>query len=245
MGARAEGMGYASGCLGDVWSLTNNIAGLAKSDDIAAGFSYEALPSAPFFNRTAAVFALPVRPGVAGIGVFRFGDDLYNEQILSAGFANKFGLASLGIKLNYLQYQVSGRGTTSALTVSFGGIATLTPQLLFGAHILNINQPVIDKLSEERAPTKLQATVAFVPSTKLTVAAEIEKDLRYPAILKAGIEYQALKKISFRTGFNLRPQATFFGLGFTPRKFVVDYALQLNHVLGVTHQATITYRFKT
>jgi len=244
MGARAEGMGYASGCLGDVWSITNNVAGLARSNDIAAGFTYHAIPSAPFFNRMNAVFAFPVKPGIAGISVFRFGDDLYNEHLLSAGFANTFGLASLGIKLNYLQYRVSGLGTTSSLTVSFGGIATLTPQLLFGAHILNINQPVINSASEERAPTKLQAAMAFVPSNRLTVAAEIEKDLRYPAVLKAGIEYQALKKITFRTGFNLHPQAIFFGLGFMPRKVALDYALEHNQVFGVTHQATVTYRFK-
>lgn len=244
MGARAEGMGYASGCLADVWSLTGNIAGLAKSGDAAAGFAYEAIPSAPFFNRMAAVFALPVKPGVAGISVFRFGDDLYNEHVLSAGFANTFGLASLGVKLNYLQYQVAGLGSTNALTVSFGGIATLTPELLFGAHIVNINQPVIAKSTEERTPTKLHATIAFVPSSKLSVAAEVEKDLRYPATLKAGFEYQAFKKITFRSGFNLHPQAGFFGLGFTPRKFSLDYALQLNNTFGLTHQATAIYRFR-
>lgn len=244
MGARAEGMGNASSCNGDVWSMTNNIAGLARTQGAAAGFSYHAIPSAPFFNRMAAVFALPVKPGVAGIGVYRFGDDLYNEQVLSAGFANTFGLASLGVRLNYLQYQTQGVGTTSVLTVSFGGIATITPQLLFGAHILNINQPVIDESTEERAPTKLHAAVSFVPSGKLTVTAEVEKDLRYRAMLKAGIEYEAFKKLAFRTGFNLHPEAGYFGLGFKLRKFGLDYALQLNHAFGLTHQATVTYHFK-
>lgn len=244
MGARAQGMGNASACLGDVWSITNNIAGLAKTEGTFAGFSYHAIPSAPFFNRMAAAFALPVKPGVAGIGVFRFGDDLYSEQVVSVGFANTFGLASLGARVNYAQYQANGLGTANAVTVSFGGIATLTPELLVGAHIFNINQPIIDESTEERAPTKLHASIGFVPSKTFIAAAEIEKDLRHPAIIKLGVEYEAFQKITFRTGFNLHPQAAFLGLGFKPRKFALDYALQVNHAFGVTHQATVVYHFK-
>lgn len=244
MGARAQAMGNASAALSDVWSITHNMAGLAKTEGATAGFSYDALPSAPFFNRMAAVVAVPVKPGVAGIGMFRFGDDLYNEQVLSAGFANTFGLASLGVRLNYLQYQVNGLGTTTALTASFGGIATITPELLFGAHILNINQPIIDESTEERVPTKLHASIAFVPSEKLIAAAEIEKDLRYRAMIKAGVEYEAFRKIIFRSGVHLHPQAAFFGLGFRPRRFTLDYAVQIDRPLGLTHQATVTYQFK-
>lgn len=245
MGARAHGMGNASACLSDVWSITNNIAGLANTRSTCAGFSYHAIPSTPFFDRMAAVFALPVKRGGAGVGIFRFGDALYNEQMLSAGFANTFGLASLGLRVNYLQYQADGFGAARALTVSFGGIATITPQLLFGAHILNINQPIIDESTGERAPTKMHASIAFVPSKKLTVAAEIEKDVRHRAMLKAGVEYEVLKKITFRSGFNVHPEAAFFGLGFKPRrKLTLDYALEVNHAFGLMHQATATYHLK-
>ena len=243
MGARAEGMGNASACLRDVWSITNNIAGLASMRGATAGFSYQAIPSAPFLNRMAAVFALPVKPGVAGLGVFRFGDDLYNEHVLSAGFANTFGLALLGLRVNYVQYKANRLGTTTALTASFGGIATITPELLFGAHILNINQPIIDESTGERVPTKLHAAIAFIPSDKLTLATEIEKHLRYRAVLKAGIEYEAFKKITFRSGFNLHPQASYLGVGFKPRKFTLDYGVQLTQAFGLTHQAAVTYQF--
>src|SRR3546814_5282531 len=60
-----------------------------------------------------------------------------------------------------------GLGAITAFTVSFGGIATLTPQLLFGAHIVNINQPIINELTQERIPTRLLAGMAFKPSDKL------------------------------------------------------------------------------
>lgn len=244
MGARAHAMANASACVSDAWSLHNNIAGLAEVDGAAAGSSYHAIPSAKFFDRMAAVFAVPLKGGVAGAGLFRFGDDLYHEQIVSLGFANRFGLASLGLKLNYIQYGAAGMETRHALTASFGGIASLTPVLSFGAHVININQPIINERTGERLPTRLLAGMAFKPSEKLFVAAELEKDLAYTPSWKSGLEYQFLKRIAFRTGFQLHPQAGFFGFGFRGRKVVIDYALQFNAHTGISHQATFTFQFR-
>src|SRR5690349_10705923 len=150
MGARAHGLGYSSSCLGDAWSMANNVAGLAKVETASAAFSYHAIPSFKSFNRMTAIMTAPLLGGTAGASLFRFGDDLYNEQIMSAGFANTFGLASLGLKINYIQFHAEGLETVGVFTASFGGIATLTPQLSFGAHILNINQPVINDLTGEK-----------------------------------------------------------------------------------------------
>jgi hypothetical protein len=240
MGARANGLGNASSCLADGWSLANNVGGLAKVDKPNAGFSYHAIPSASFFNRMSAVISIPVRNGATGLSVFRFGDDLYNEQIVSLGVAHKFGLASLGVKVNYLQYNAEAMGRREAWTCSFGGIAEITPRLLVGAHIININQPVINTLTGERIPTRLIAGIALKPSEKIFIAGEIEKDLEYSPVFKTGLEYQALKKIAFRTGLNLNPEVAFFGMGFKPGKFHLDYALQLNNSFGLSHQATVT-----
>lgn len=244
MGARSQGIGYASGCISDVWSMTNNIAGLAEAKTPVAAVSYNAIPSFKVFNRMAAVFALPILSGNAGISAFRFGDDLYREQMLSIGYADRFGLASLGIKLNYLQYRVEGNATRNALTLSFGGIATITPDFSFGAHIVNINQPIVNELTGERVPTILFAGMAVKLSDQLTLAGELEQHQQRTPIAKAGLEYKAHKKITFRTGFNLNPQAGFFGMGFSVKKYDLDYAMQLTHAFGLSHQATVTIPFR-
>lgn len=242
MGARAQGMGNASACLSDIWSLTNNIAGLAKTEGPEAAFSCHAIPDLKFFNRMSAVFAAPVKGGVAGASFFRFGDELYNEQLVSFGYANTFGLASLGLKANCIQHRAEGMETRTAFTVSFGGVATLTPRLIVGAHIVNINQPVIDDQSGESIPTRLIAGLSLLPSDKLIISGEIEKQLGHRPTLKTGLEYLALKKIAFRTGFNLHPHSGFFGFGFKTRKFDLDYSLAFNHALGLSHQATVSYK---
>lgn len=243
MGARSSGLGNSSSCLEDEWSILNNVAGLAKVTDAAAAFTYDAQPGFIPFNKMAGVFALPVKVGVAGIGLFRFGDELYNEQIVTAGFANTFGLASIGLKANYIQYTTTGFGRKGVFSISFGGIAKLTEQISVGAHIININQPDISKAENEKLPTVLILGVAARLTTQTLFVTELEKDLGYPLKWKTGIEYRPFKKFTARTGFNIKPEAIFFGLGFRPRKFRLDYAYQHNFIFGSRHQATVAYIF--
>jgi hypothetical protein len=237
-------LGYSSSCLSDEWALFNNVAGLAKVKQSAAAFTYDALPAFSSFNRMAALFAMPIKPGIAAFGVYRFGDDLYNEQVMTAGYANTLGLASLGVKVNYIQYSAQGFGNARAVTVSFGGIANLTPQLSIGAHIVNINQPKLSEVNKETLPTLLILGVGIKASEKVFITSEVEKDLNYDVRWKSGLEYQLHKKVVARTGFNLNPQAGFLGIGLRPKKFTLDYAFQYTSTLGARHQATVVYKFK-
>jgi hypothetical protein len=244
MGARAMSMGYASACLQDEWSILNNPAGLSEVKNVTSAFSYNAYPTFKSFNRMAATFSVPSKFGVTGISVFKFGDDLYNEQLLSMAFANRFGLASLGLQINYLQYQAQSFGTTGVFTLSMGGIATLTPQLMIGAYVRNINQPKIATGDEdEYVPTLLSAGLAFKPSDKVLLCTEIEKDLRRQTKFKTGVEYIIHKKFTIRTGVNLNPNAGFIGFGFNTKKIKLDYGLEYSYNIGINHQATVCYKF--
>ena len=237
------GLGYASACLSDEWAIFNNPAGLAKVKQTTAGFSYDAMPTFKSFNRMAALITVPSPAFTTAVGAFRFGDALYNEQFLSAGIANKLGLASLGLRFNYIQYHAEGFGTYTALTVSFGGIAELTKTLHIGAHITNINQPVINKQTGEKIPTIMTLGMALIPSEKIFLTSEVEKDLDHKMQWKAGLEYKALKKFTVRTGVNLNPEAAFLGFGWRGKKFIIDYGIKYNPNFGTNHQATVVYPF--
>lgn len=234
-------MGYASAALFDVWGTFNNPAGQSKLQSTAFGFTYDYHPMPSGANRTAFVAAVPVPIGVITGGIYRFGDELYNEQLISAGFASKFGLASLGAQINYVQYSATGFGTKGVVSVNLGGIAQLTPHLLVGAYVINLNQPEIS--AEEKLPTKLVAGLGIKPIEKVFIGIEVEKDLDFDPSWKMGLEYAFHKKFIARTGYNLRPNIGFFGLGFKTKKFLIDYAIQYNVQLGLSHQATIGYQF--
>jgi hypothetical protein len=239
MGARVMGLGNAASCIDDEWSTLNNVGGLAKVNEVTAAFSHYAIPSFKPFNKLAATFVIPVPIGVAGVSFFRFGDDLYNEQLVSFGYSTKFGMASLGVKANYIQYYAEGFGTASAFTVSFGGIAEITPEVLIGAIVDNINQPKLSRTSEERIAARFRIGTLVKLNEKLLATVELEKDSEHSPIAKAGLEYAIHKKFTARTGFNLNPQSAFGGMGFKLRKFKIDYAFQFHEQLGAAHQGTV------
>ena len=143
----------------------------------------------------AAVVALPLNFGVAGAGVFRFGDQLYSEQILALGFSNEFGLASLGLKVNYIQYKAEGFGSKGVFTLSFGGIAKLTEKISVGAHIININQPNLSTAEHEKTYHHFNRRKRFKLSSQTFITTELEKDLSYPVKWKSGVEYQPIQKV--------------------------------------------------
>ncbi len=243
-GARAHSLGYSSACLADEWSVLNNVAGLAKVKDVSVGFTYDMQPSFMPFDKVA--FAL-CRPGKIsiGLGFFRFGDNLYQEQILSGGAGSAIGTTAIGLKVNYIRYSVSGIGDKGILSISLGGISELTPRLTVGAHIINVNQPFLSKADDERLPTLLIVGLMFKLRDNAFVVTELEKDMEFKAVWKSGLEYTLHKKLLIRTGFNLYPSAGFFGLGFRLRKFNADYAFQYSAGWGSRHEATVVYRLKT
>lgn len=238
MGARASGIGYTSACLADEWSSFNNVAGLAEVKLITAAVSYDAQPSFKNFNKTAAVFAIPFKIGVGGIGLYRFGDAAYNEQIITTSFGSTFGIASLGISINYIQYNTEGFGRKDAVSISAGGLAKITSILSVGAYITNINQPTLSE-DKEHLPTILTLGVSMEVTPKLKLATEIRKDLDYGAQWKIGFEYKITSKFIFRSGVNMNPNAGFAGFGFRFKKLNLDYAYAHSLNIGGRHQATV------
>jgi len=242
MGARGAGMGYTTSGNQDEWSLFNNPGGLGKINQTNAGFTYEVQSQLKTANRMAAVFNRPFKWGTPSLGLFRFGDDLYNEQALSVGFGNQFGIASLGMKLNLVQYRAEGFGVSSAMSFDFGGIAELTDKLSIGAYITNLTQSSIGE-DDERLPTRLTTGLSFRPEKNIFITTELSKELDYATTWRTGLEYSFQQKVFFRTGFNVTPNAGFFGVGVSKKKVKFDYAIQLNHLTGASHQASASYWF--
>jgi|SRR5688572_15171095 len=244
MGARAVGLAYASSSLQDEWAIFNNPAGLANVKESVVAFTYDAMPSFKPFNRMAVAFSTPLKMGAVAAGVFRFGDDLYNEQLVCGAYSNTLGLASLGIKLNYVQYNAQGFGSKQVFSVSFGGIAKLTESISIGAHIININQPEISTAEKEKLPTILVVGASAQLSTQTFVTSELEKDLAHAVRWKTGVEYKPFKKFTFRTGYAVNPSAAYIGFGFRSRQFQLDYGYQHHFSTGARHQATVAYQLK-
>lgn len=243
MGARAAAIGGASVTVGDEWSLFNNIGGLANFSEKAIFTSFKNKYGISEFTSLALGAAYPMVGGTAGLGMFRFGDDLYNEQRLNLGYSNQFGIVSLGLNVSYYQLNIEGAGSRKTVMIDFGGRAKLTDHLYFGAHVSNLNQAKLSTISDERIPTIMKTGLSYRPSSDLMLNAEVEKVVDQDAVLKIGLEYQILDQLSLRTGFHTHPFESSFGLGFHPGKLKADYAYNNNPDLGGIHEISLGYSF--
>ncbi|WP_421764777.1 hypothetical protein [Ekhidna sp.] len=243
LGGRSGGMGGASVTLGDEYSLFNNIGGLGRLENHAAFAAYQNRYGVTEFQVIGAGAVYASNFGNTGVGFYKFGDDLYSEQRIHLAFSNKFQMVSLGVGLDLLQYNISTVGTKRALAIQFGGIAEISPALRFGAHIHNLNQAKINDETGERAPTVMKAGISYLPSKELILTAEIEKDLDFDEVFKAGIEYEIVENVYLRTGISTEPFLGAFGLGFHPKNFKFDYAFSNESRLGNIHEISFAYSF--
>jgi hypothetical protein len=246
IGARAAGLSNASVTLSDVWALSNNVAGIAKLDRPELGAFAENRFMIRGFNTVAFQAMYPTaKYGVGGIDLYRFGDQLYNEQRFGIGYAHRIGTVSLGIKLDLLQLRIQDLGSRKAVAFSVGAQMEVVPDLVVGAHVYNLNQTRLAEAEDERVPTLMKTGLSYRPSKKLMLNVETEKQLALPADFKAGLEYRIIEKFALRSGFSTLAQSATFGAGFQARAFAVDYALGARTALGVSNHLSVAYRFES
>ena len=201
VGPKALGMGGVSAVNADVWGVLNNPGGIADAEALAAFVSYRTIFDFAPFNTVSAGVVAPTDLGTAGLGVFRFGDELFNTQMLSISIARKIGIMQLGIKASYLQLNIEGFGSRGVFVADIGGIATLTPELSFGAHIYNFSQSALSAETRERVPTVIRLALSYTPTEAFIFSIEGEKDVDLDPDIKLGLQYQLIESLYLRTGF--------------------------------------------
>lgn len=242
-GGRSMGMGNANVTLGDVWSIFNNVGGLAKTENTQATFSYDHRLNIDELTTLAAAAVIKGKNKAFGLGISSFGSEHFSQNQIGIGFSNQLGIASLGVKINYLQTSIEGFGRGAAAVIEFGGVAELTPELFFGAHVYNVTRAKYGKNSDDRLPTTVKAGISYRPNSKVMVNLEAEKDILLDPLLKMGLEYNLLERVWARVGMNTQPNKFFFGVGFRPKRFHIDYALTQHPSLGNTHHFSFNYLF--
>jgi hypothetical protein len=244
MGARNAALGGASVTISDQWSVFNNVGALGLLNGDFAFTSYQNRFGISELSTMGAGYVKDFGNSAAGIGIYRFGDEFFSEQRVNVAFGHQLDRVSLGASVDYLQYNISTVGSRGVVIFEFGGVAELTKQLSFGAHIFNVNQAKLVEGTQERVPTVMKAGLTYRPSDDLLFNIETEKDLDFDEVFKAGLEYRIVQKVFVRTGFRTAPFNGSFGVGFHPKQFQFDYAFGNDTNLGAIHELSISYQFK-
>jgi len=244
MGARNAALGGASVTLADQWSVFNNVGAMGLLDGDFAFTSYQNRFGISELSTMGAGYVRDFGNSAAGVGVFRFGDEFFSEQRVNVAFGHQLDRVSLGASIDYLQYNIATVGSRGVMVIEFGGVAEITKQIHFGAHIFNLNQATLVKGTYERIPTVMKAGLSYRPSDDLLFNIETEKDLDFDEVFKAGLEYRIVERVFVRTGFRTAPFNGSFGIGFRPKQFQFDYAFSNDTNLGAIHELSVSYQFK-
>jgi hypothetical protein len=242
-GARSAGLGHSSVTFNDSWAVFNNIAGIAALENACVGAAYEQKFNFKGFNTIAFAANMPTKFGNAGLGIYRFGDEIYNETRFNFGWAHRISFVSLGFQVEYFQVNIQDLGARRNLVLNFGGQANITKELVFGAHIYNLNQAKLAEYKDERLPTVMKTGLSYKPIKQLFLAVEVLKDIERPVCYKFGVEYEIVKFLKLRTGLNVQPQVSYFGIGYQNTSFSLDYATTWHQQLGFSHTISLNFRF--
>jgi hypothetical protein len=244
-GAKATALGNQVSNTSDVFSVQNNPAGLGFVKDFGAGIFSERRFLVSGLDLLNASITLPTKTGTFGVSANLFGRKEYNEKMMGISFGKAFGSKfSAGMKFNYLNYAIQEYGQRNLFTFDVGFQYMPNKKVLIGAHIFNPVPIELEKVYDEKVATIMRLGFAYTPVKKLTLLAEIEKDLVFKPNIKLGVDYQIAEKFFLRGGFNSYPLRGTFGFGVHLKQFNLDAGASYHSFLGITPQLSLSYIFK-
>lgn len=225
----------------DPWAIVYNSAGLTQLQDIqCAAFVVPEQFGLSELRTVALAVAVPVHFGTLGLKAERFGFDLYNESEFGLALARKIdGKISAGITADIHHIAISRYGSVTRLTLEAGMLANILARAALGFSVSNIAGATIGK-NNERLPQVLCLGARWCPSNSLLLTLEAEKDVRYPASIKAGIEQKVVSALYLRGGIANNPDKYSIGIALQYLPITFSYAGYSHADLGWTHQIELS-----
>jgi competence ComEA-like helix-hairpin-helix protein len=191
----------------------------------------------------ALTYAEPTKVGTFGLAGKTYGFELYRETQATFNYANSFRKRIyFGLNLNFYNLKIQNYGSASTFGVDAGLLAYLTDFLRWGFSATNLNRAKIGQ-SKEKLPQVYRTGLSVQVRKELNFVLDIEKDTRYNASVKSGVEFSLFDMAVLRAGVGSAPTRFAGGIGFFYSLLEVDYAFYNHQDLGLTHQASLTINF--
>ncbi|MBM4168315.1 MAG: hypothetical protein FJ215_04070 [Ignavibacteria bacterium] len=240
-GARSTAMGGASVAgSADVWAVHSNPARLAGiSAIVVSAFLMPELFGLKELRTVGIGGVMPVGPVSIGVNAVQFGFELYKETNVSASVGGEidWDIAG-GLTVHVNRFSFDRYGATTTILIDCGLQATPLKDLRLGFAAKNISGTTIGS-TNERLPRLFTFGTAYSPIRNFNIAVELEKDVRFPLSLKAGVEQTFFDILSLRLGTSSQPDIFSGGIGMSYSMFDFEYAGFHHPDLGWTHQIEV------
>ena len=244
--ARHRGLsGARCAIVADPASIAANPSGMAFLKSIGASFSFTpGMLGLPELKTHTIMGGVPLSFGGIGIGLRRFGFDLYRETSFLAGGGIRINdEMAVGISSEFRRYAIKGYGTQTVVLLNFGAIREVHDILTVSGTIHNALNATLGK-KPERIPRVISLGIVVTAVPEFLGTCEVEKSTRDPAFVKAGLEFRPLAYAALRAGFSTNPITWSVGCSVSAGLFAFEYGGTNHDVLGWTHQFELAFRWQ-
>ncbi|NQV53630.1 MAG: hypothetical protein HQ500_10630 [Flavobacteriales bacterium] len=246
-GARSMAVGGASLTISDVWSGANNIAALAelRSAEIGAAYAHHFFLPGVLNASFASVF--PLGGGSFALSAGSLGYHGYTDSHIGIGYGRSLSnVFDLGAQVNAIRLNIGpGYGSKTALVGSIGALFMPNEHLRLGVLVYNPTRTSLAAFGDERIPTRFSVGASRQGGDKVTLMAQLDKDLQYPINVSAGLEYQLLDQLLLRTGVSTKNRSFAFGVGLKRKAWALDLTQHWGQRLGFGAACSFGYRFSS
>lgn len=187
-------------------------------------------------------FQCPLQVLDMGFSLSSFGRSEYKDHLLVCGVSKKIDsrwIAGMSLACHMLQIKEMQENIFSP-TLDAGMIYLLSEYVKLGFSCQNI--PLTNGfLKKERY--SVRAGLAWEPKPMLLVMMEAENNSDVLVAGRLGVEYGLFSSFHIRTGLHTNPVVPSVGMGYMYGICVLDVAVAYHHVLGVSPNVTLKFRF--
>ncbi len=240
-GARSLGLSHASVSFSDTWSVFHNQAGMAGLNTASAGLFFESRFGVKELTLSAGSAITPLWSGTFGVSFFQFGRGSFKESKYGVAYALKLAEKwSAGVQLGYLSQTFRGDDRANGATICEGGILFQPGEYLhLGVHLFH-PAPGLNTLSGKTDLSAIFRGGGHYRFDEMVLATfEAEKEKRYPARIKTGIEFLPANNLALRMGVSGRPFNYTSGFGYRSGNFSTDIAFSYHGDLGITPSVSL------
>jgi hypothetical protein len=245
VGSRAVSLSNASVCLDDVWGYHHNPGATASIKTISIGAYYETRFLTKELQNQSLAVAIPLKVGVISAGGQFFGYQQYRNTRAGLGYSMKFtDFLQVGVQGNIQTLRLGGNyGSTISGTVEAGILAKISEKWSVGVSVMNIGRQRIHPVTD-RFTTVMRGGCHYRPSKKVSIFAEVEKQVITKISFKGAVEYQPVQSLYIRFGAQSAPMEFALGLGYKVSGFSIDLGSKYHQTLGWSPNFGLNYQFK-
>lgn len=245
VGSRAVSLSNAAVCLDDVWAYHHNPGALASIKTSSFGAYYETRFLTKELQTQALAVAIPLKVGVLSAGAQFFGYQQYRNTRAGLGYSMKFtDFLQAGIQGNIQTLRLGGNyGSTLSGTIEAGLLAKVSEKWSIGVSVMNIGRQRIQP-TDDRFGTIMRGGLRYKPSKKVSIFAEVEKQVITKISFKGALEYQPVQALYIRLGAQSAPMEFALGIGYRVSGFSIDLGSKYHQTLGWSPNFGLNYQFK-